>query len=163
MIEPITSLTRDAVRAFFIDAWGSPEMVISTGKYDCATLDGFVWSEANVIIGLLTYVIREDEIEIISLDSLQEKRGIGSALLDEVERVAKQHQLERLSLITTNDNLRALSFTNAEAGASHGLSRVRSMRPGYINRQSPSSVSTASRSMTKSSLAKPSQPKEKRD
>lgn len=110
MIEPITSSTRDAVRAFFIDAWGSPEMVISTGTYDCATLDGFVWSEANVIIGLLTYVIREDEIEIISLDSLQEKRGIGSALLDEVERVAKQHQLERLSLITTNDNLRALSF-----------------------------------------------------
>jgi GNAT superfamily N-acetyltransferase len=85
-------------------------MVISTGTYDCATLDGFVWSEANVIIGLVTYVIREDEIEIISLDSLQEKRGIGSALLDEVERVAKQHQLERLSLITTNDNLGALAF-----------------------------------------------------
>jgi len=110
MIEPITSSTRDAVRAFFIDAWGSSEMVISTGTYDCATLDGFVWSEGNVIIGLTTYVTREDEIEIISLDSLQEKRGIGSALLDAVERVAKQHQLERLSLITTNDNLRAIAF-----------------------------------------------------
>lgn len=110
MIEPITLSTRDAVRSFFIEAWGSPEMVISTGTFDCATLDGFVWSETNVIIGLITYVIREDEIEIISLDSLQEKRGIGSALLDEVERVAKQHQLERLSLITTNDNLSALSF-----------------------------------------------------
>lgn len=110
MIEPITASTRDAVRAFFIDVWGTPEMVISTGTYDCATLDGFVWSETNVIIGLVTYVIREDEIEIISLDSLQEKRGIGSALLDEVERVAKQHQLERLSLITTNDNLGALAF-----------------------------------------------------
>lgn len=110
MIEPITPSTRDAVRAFFIDAWGSSEMVISTGTYDCATLDGFVWSETNVIIGLVTYVIREDEIEIISLDSLQEKRGIGSVLLDEVERVAQQHQLERLSLITTNDNLEALAF-----------------------------------------------------
>lgn len=110
MIEPITPSTRDAVHAFFIDAWGSSKMVISTGTYDCATLDGFVWSEAQVIIGLVTYVIREDELEIISLDSLQEKRGIGSALLDEVERVAKQHQLERLSLITTNDNLVALAF-----------------------------------------------------
>lgn len=110
MIEPITPSTRDAVRSFFIDAWGSSEMVISTGTYDCATLDGFVWSEAQVIIGLVTYIIREDELEIISLDSLQEKRGIGSALLDEVERLAKHHQLERLSLITTNDNLRALAF-----------------------------------------------------
>lgn len=110
MIEPIIASTRDAVRAFFIDAWGSSEMVVSTGTYDCATLDGFVWSEGNIIIGLVTYVIREDEIEIISLDSLQEKRGIGSALLDEVERVAQQHQLERLSLITTNDNLEALAF-----------------------------------------------------
>jgi len=34
MIEPITASTRDAVRAFFIDAWGSSEMVISTGTYD---------------------------------------------------------------------------------------------------------------------------------
>lgn len=110
MIEPITSSTRDAVRRFFIDAWGSSEMVISTGTYDCAILDGFVWSEANIIIGLVTYVSRKDVIEIISLDSLQEKRGIGSALLDEVERVAKQLQFERLSLITTNDNLRALAF-----------------------------------------------------
>lgn len=110
MIEPITSSTRDVVRSFFIDAWGSPEMVISTGTYDCATLDGFVWSEANVIVGLVTYVRRKDEIEIISLDSLQEKRGIGSALLDEVERVARHHQYERLSLITTNDNLQALAF-----------------------------------------------------
>ncbi|UTT41521.1 GNAT family N-acetyltransferase [Exiguobacterium aurantiacum] len=110
MIEPISSSTRDAVRAFFIDAWGSSEMVISTGTFDCATLDGFVWSEANVIIGLVTYVIREDAIEIISLDSLHERRGIGSALLDEVEQVAKRYQIERLSLITTNDNLRALAF-----------------------------------------------------
>ncbi|WP_214756628.1 MULTISPECIES: GNAT family N-acetyltransferase [unclassified Exiguobacterium] len=110
MIESITPSKRDAVRAFFIDAWGSSEMVISTGTYDCAALDGFVWSERDVIIGLVTYVIRADELEIISLDSLQEKRGIGSALLDAVERVAKHYQLERLSLITTNDNLRALAF-----------------------------------------------------
>lgn len=110
MIEPITSSTRDAVRSFFIDAWGSAEMIISTGMYDCAMLDGFIWSEANVIVGLVTYVRRKDEIEIISLDSFQERRGIGSALLDEVERVARHHQLERLSLITTNDNLQALAF-----------------------------------------------------
>ena len=110
MIEPITASKRDAVRSFFIDAWGSPDMVISTGTYDCAMLDGFVWMETNVIVGLITYVIREGELEIISLDSLQEKRGIGSALLDEVERVAQHHQLDRLSLITTNDNLRALGF-----------------------------------------------------
>ncbi|TCI54131.1 GNAT family N-acetyltransferase [Exiguobacterium sp. SH1S21] len=110
MIRPIIPTLREPVRDVFIAEWGSPQMVISTGTYDCATLDGFVAMEEATIIGLITYVIREEELEIISLDSLRENRGIGSSLLDEVERLGRLHGLKRMSLITTNDNLRALAF-----------------------------------------------------
>ncbi|TCI26198.1 GNAT family N-acetyltransferase [Exiguobacterium sp. SH5S13] len=110
MIRPIIPTLREPVRDVFIAEWGSSQMVISTGTYDCATLDGFVAMEEATIIGLITYVIREEELEIISLDSLRENRGIGSSLLDEVERWARLHRLKRMSLITTNDNLKALAF-----------------------------------------------------
>lgn len=44
------------------------------------------------------------------MDSLLEKRGIGTALMDAVEREARAAGCRRLWLITTNDNTRALRF-----------------------------------------------------
>jgi Acetyltransferase (GNAT) family. len=47
---------------------------------------------------------------VVSLDSLAEGRGIGSALLKSVEEVAREKKSNRIWLITTNDNLHALRF-----------------------------------------------------
>jgi len=104
-------LPKSQIIDFFQTHWGSPEMVISTGVYDCSTLDGFaVLNEEGNIIGLITYVIRESECEIISLDSIEEGRGIGTALILEVEKVASEKHCNLVKLITTNDNLLALKF-----------------------------------------------------
>jgi GNAT superfamily N-acetyltransferase len=54
--------------------------------------------------------MEKNECEIISLDSLEEGKGIGSALLQEVESAAILNKCERVKLITTNDNLLALKF-----------------------------------------------------
>lgn len=109
-IKPIKKDNREEVIQFFKDHWGSPQMIISTGIYECDKLDGWVYEENGEILGLLTYVIHSDSIEIISLDSIKEGRGIGSKLIQEVEKVAKQKGINKISLITTNDNLYALRF-----------------------------------------------------
>ncbi|WP_066175362.1 GNAT family N-acetyltransferase [Bacillus marinisedimentorum] len=104
-------LSTDKVIDFFSVHWGSPEMVISSGVYDCSKLDGFAYLGDNrEIIGLITYITKGDACEIISLDSIKEGRGIGSALIKAVENGAVQNQCKRLTLITTNDNLKALAF-----------------------------------------------------
>jgi GNAT superfamily N-acetyltransferase len=96
---------------FFYQHWGSPKMVISSGIYDCSDLDGFAFlNEENAIIGLITYVVKGGECEIISLDSLEERKGIGTALMKEVEKAAAENHCKRIKLITTNDNLPALKF-----------------------------------------------------
>ncbi len=109
-VKEITDDTRQRIISFFKEHWGSTEMVISSGVFSCDTLEGFFIEEHNQIIGLVTYIILKNEIEIISLDSLQEGKGIGSTLVDKVEDVAKQKALKEVSLITTNDNLNALKF-----------------------------------------------------
>ena len=109
-INKISSKNRAKVIDFFMEHWGSSEMIISSGVYDCAKLDGFLIEENEIIIGLVTYIIHEDEVEVISLDSIIEGRGIGSLLMKEVERFAKSIALNVISLITTNDNLNALKF-----------------------------------------------------
>lgn len=39
-----------------------------------------------------------------------ERRGVGSALLEGIARLAREYQCQRLWLITTNDNVHALRF-----------------------------------------------------
>ncbi|MDX8044992.1 GNAT family N-acetyltransferase [Gracilibacillus sp. S3-1-1] len=110
-IVAINDLQQDKITNFFKIHWGSTEMVISSGAYDCSALDGFaVISKENKLIGLITYVIENNECEIISLDSLEERKGIGTALVQEVEAMAAKNNCKVIKLVTTNDNLLALKF-----------------------------------------------------
>ena len=46
----------------------------------------------------------------MSLNAIEKGKGIGSALLDEIEKIAKEQRCRRIWLITTNDNIDALRF-----------------------------------------------------
>lgn len=107
----LKEIRKEKLIAFFHEHWGSPEMVVSSGIYDCATLDGFaVLLDNGLIVGLITYVVKGGGCEIISLDSLEEEKGIGTTLIKEVEKMAAGNGWRRITLITTNDNLAALKF-----------------------------------------------------
>jgi ribosomal protein S18 acetylase RimI-like enzyme len=107
----VESIDKEKITNFFHKHWGSPQMVISIGVFQCDELDGFaVLNSKEEIIGLITYIILHQEMEIISLDSLLENRGIGSRLLQQAEKIAEKANCNRIKLITTNDNLHALGF-----------------------------------------------------
>ncbi|MGR9049684.1 GNAT family N-acetyltransferase [Halobacillus faecis] len=95
---------------FFHTHWGGTKMVISSGVYECLDLAGFAALENDKILGLVTYIKKERECEIISLDSLIENKGIGTALIQAVEAEAERMDCHSLRVITTNDNIRALAF-----------------------------------------------------
>jgi ribosomal protein S18 acetylase RimI-like enzyme len=90
-----------------MNQWGDDFIVVHNEviKYD--EVDAFIHEDWT---GVVTFVTRGDECEITSLDSLIEEKGIGTALIDEVIREAKEHNCRRIFLITTNDNLHALGF-----------------------------------------------------
>ena len=106
-------LTQDdlpRLRQFWIDHWGGEEMITRGNVYRPEQLDGFVLEEKNEWIGLITFFIKDDECEVTSLDSLREGQGIGTKLIDKAMEEAHKQNCKRLFLITTNDNLHALSF-----------------------------------------------------
>jgi GNAT superfamily N-acetyltransferase len=110
-IYSIEELQKNKIIEFFKLHWGSPEMVISSGVYDCSTLDGFtIINNEDEIIGLITYIIKDNECDIISLDSIEEGKGIGTNLVQAVENLAIKRKCKIVKLITTNDNLLALRF-----------------------------------------------------
>lgn len=87
-------------------------MVLSSGVYHCDELDGYVYKGTKgEIVGLVTYIRHNEEIcEVISLDSVDEGQGIGSSLMFVIEEKARGFGAKAVQLITTNDNLHALSF-----------------------------------------------------
>jgi GNAT superfamily N-acetyltransferase len=107
----VADIGKSVLARFFSEQWGSPQIVISSGIFQCGELDGFaVMNEQGAIAGLITFHMEGAGCEIISLDSLEPNQGIGTSLIRLVEQRAKQAGCRRISLITTNDNLHALGF-----------------------------------------------------
>ncbi|WP_346886554.1 GNAT family N-acetyltransferase [Clostridium sp. UBA4395] len=109
-IKTISSENRKQINNFIRSHWFSTVMVVRGELFDMTILDGFVVYEGEKIIGLVTYKISGTECEIMSLDSLMERQGIGTALINKVIEAARENKCMKIKLITTNDNINALRF-----------------------------------------------------
>ncbi len=109
-IYQIDQNNRKTVDSFILEHWFTMDMVVHGESVDLGMADGLYACDDNEIVGLVTYRILQNEMEILSLDSIHEKRGIGSVLLDNAISTAKDIGCSRVMLITTNDNLSALQF-----------------------------------------------------
>jgi GNAT superfamily N-acetyltransferase len=97
---------RSCAQALF----GAP-VVVSRGKlHEPAALPAVVAVEGDERIGLATWAIEGGRCELVTIDALKPRRGVGSALLAAVEGRARAAGCDGLWLITTNDNLDALRF-----------------------------------------------------
>lgn len=106
----ISPENRKQINDFIRSQWFSTDMIVRGEVIDMTILDGFVAVESEKIIGLATYKISDNECEIMSLDSLKEKQGIGTALVNRVIEVATKEKCTKIKLITTNDNINAIRF-----------------------------------------------------
>lgn len=98
------------VRDVFVKRWGA-DFVVSWGKiHRPEELEGFVAEVKNKKVGLITFKTKNRELEITSLDSFLEGKGVGTSLVKKVIKLAKRKKIKRIWLITTNDNLSALRF-----------------------------------------------------
>jgi GNAT superfamily N-acetyltransferase len=85
--------------------------IVSRGKvFYPENLPGFIAWQRDRRVGLVTYRIQDDELEIVTLNSIVEGVGIGSALMGAVRALAVSANCRRIWLATTNDNIRALRF-----------------------------------------------------
>jgi len=124
-IRPLERSDREWVAHFLDERWGTTQ-IVSRGKAVYGhLLPGFMaerrladpaedppedGAAAAENVGLITVHIGDSECEITTLDSLDESIGVGTALVEAVENWAREAGIERLWLVTTNDNLEALKF-----------------------------------------------------
>jgi GNAT superfamily N-acetyltransferase len=80
------------------------------------------------LAGVATYVVDGDRCEILTLHTAEQWLGAGTALIEEVERVARAAGCRQLWLITTNDNVDGLRFYQRRGF------RLAELLPGAVDR-----------------------------
>lgn len=108
--ERINASNRQLINAFIRQHWYTTTMIIRGKEIDMTKTEGFYFSKGEDIVGLITYIVYDNILEITSLDSLLENQGIGSKLLKTVIHEAKEKKVQKIVLITTNDNINAIKF-----------------------------------------------------
>jgi GNAT superfamily N-acetyltransferase len=109
-VRKVNQKDRGWIKKFIAKKWGS-EKIISRGKaFFPYKLSGFLAVKDDEYLGLITYHIEKDSCQIISLDSIVKRKGIGTNLIEEVKKVGRKLGCRRIWLITTNDNIDALCF-----------------------------------------------------
>lgn len=109
-LQKIDGENRERINDFIIRHWFTLQMVIHGESIDLGKAAGWYACDDHEIIGLVTYRISGNEMEILSLDSLRENKGTGTALLHQALSDARNLGLARVRLTTTNDNLHALRY-----------------------------------------------------
>jgi ribosomal protein S18 acetylase RimI-like enzyme len=110
IIKPLQNTDNKWVKTQLEKEWGSVDIVTRGKIINVAKLPGLKAIFGNQNAGFVAYKINNTECEIVALKSLVEGKGVGTKLLDEVIRIAKESNCRRIWLITTNDNIKALRF-----------------------------------------------------
>jgi GNAT superfamily N-acetyltransferase len=134
-ILPTTEADGPWARALLEREWGGPTVAVHDTLYTPGDLPGFKALIGGESVGLVTYRAGVGGCEIVTINSLREGRGIGSALVEAVKTRARESGCARLWLVTTNDNLGALWFyakrgfrlVRVDLGA---VDRARRLKPG---------------------------------
>ena len=129
------------VERLLLDSWADT-MVVSRGLLqDARLLPGFIAVDGGTPVGLVTYRVHEGasptgslELEVVTIDAVVGRRGIGSALLQAAFAQAAHEHCRRVWLITTNDNVAAQGFyarNGMRLAAVHAdaLDRYRELKP----------------------------------
>jgi GNAT superfamily N-acetyltransferase len=99
-----------------------------------AELPGFICAEGSERVGLATFKVEGDVCELVTLDALCQWCGVGSALLEAVEKAAVAAGCTKLWMITTNDNIDGLRFFQRRGFQitvvrPDGMKAIREMKP----------------------------------
>lgn len=126
-VERASDAERSAVNTF-LEAHGTAVVARRDELLDARRVPALIARRDGEIVGVLSYLLRDRELEILVLWTTDRHMGVGTALLAAVEGIALESGVERTWLVTTNDNVDALRFYQRRGF------RLESVDPGAVDR-----------------------------
>ena len=127
-VRSLTDDDRPWLTGFMTERWGVPLAAGGGRLHRLDDLPGFAAVSADgAVAGVVTYLIEADTCEVVSIDSVIQGEGVGTALLEAACEAAAAAGCRSVRLITTNDNLDALRFYQRRGFA------LTELRPNAVN------------------------------
>jgi GNAT superfamily N-acetyltransferase len=109
-IRPIEDRERGELDRRVSERWGSPVVVGRGSRHRVSGLPCLIACSGERWLGVAAYRLAAGACELVLLEAFEPGHGVGTALLDEVVRLAGDAGARRLWLVTTNDNVEVLGF-----------------------------------------------------
>jgi GNAT superfamily N-acetyltransferase len=110
------------------ELWGSDVVAVHGMLFRPAELAGFIAERGDRLVGLLTYDVAGEMLEIVTLNAIERRAGIGTLLIEAAVGQARRFGCHEIRLTTTNDNVDALRFYQRRGF------RLAELRPGAVDR-----------------------------
>jgi ribosomal protein S18 acetylase RimI-like enzyme len=110
------------------ELWGSELVAVHGTVLRPAEMPGFIAERSRRVVGLLTYQLVGDMLEIVTLNAIERRAGVGTRLIEAVASAARHFGCREIRLTTTNDNVDALRFYQRRGF------RLAELRPGAVDR-----------------------------
>jgi len=127
-IRPVSDADRPMLGWLVAELWGSEIVAVHGTSFRPAELPGFIAERTRRITGLLTYQVLEGMLEIVTLNAIDRRAGIGTQLIEAAVGKARRFGCREIRLTTTNDNVDALRFYQRRGF------RLAELRPGAVDR-----------------------------
>lgn len=127
-IRPIDEGDRPMLSWLVAELWGSELVAVHGTVLRPAELPGFIAERSRRVVGLLTYQVMGDVLEIVTLNAIERRVGIGTMLIEAAAGAARHFRCREVRLTTTNDNVDALRFYQRRGF------RLAELRTGAVDR-----------------------------
>jgi GNAT superfamily N-acetyltransferase len=128
-IRPVNEGDRPMLAWLIVELWGSEVVAVHGSSLRPADLAGFIAERSHRVAGLLTYQLcDENMMEIVTLNAIDRRDGIGTMLIEAAVSEAGRLGCREIRLTTTNDNIDALRFYQRRGF------RLAEVRPGAVDR-----------------------------
>ncbi len=127
-VRAVGEADRPMIAWLMTELWGSVLQVVHQTVYRPAELPGLIAERGSRVVGLLTFRVDGTVLEVVTLNALERRAGVGTLLMEAAMAEARQRRCQEIRLTTTNDNLDALRFYQRR-----GL-RLVALRPGAVDR-----------------------------
>jgi ribosomal protein S18 acetylase RimI-like enzyme len=127
-VRPAGEADRPMIAWLMMELWGSALQYVHQTLYRPAELPGLIAERSSRVVGLLTFHVDGSVLEVVTLNALVRRGGVGTLLMEAAVAEARQRGCQEIRLTTTNDNLDAIRFYQRR-----GL-RLVALRPGAVDR-----------------------------
>jgi len=101
---------REIIQPIINETWCAPYLCINGKLWDSRTMPGFAAMRNGEFLGYALYEFHRGVCEIMALQSVVHNSGAGTALIEKVKQTAKAGGVDKVILMTTNDNAHAFRF-----------------------------------------------------